>query len=322
MPLTTLLDLQRTRNNDVEVGVIQENLAAAPELDVLPVRSIPGTQYRLLSVSGQSGGGFRQANQGVALGKPTYEQRLHETFLYEHDLELDLAIQLASAGDGIADFETLEMLQGSLTVMQKIGRQIFYGTAADARGFTGLKQFTPKTAVSGSSTYFVDATGSTASTASSVYAVRAGLTDVHVVMGANTGFNFGPFMDQQLTDASGNKFMGRVAGLTAWAGLQIARPQSVGRIGNLTAQSGKGLTDALLSQLITQFAINARPTHIFMSRRSAFQLAQSRVATIFKTIGQANLAGQNQAASDYTVSSYLDIPIIVTDQILDTDAIE
>ena len=109
MPLNTLLDAQRTRNNDVEVGIIQENLAGAPELGVFPIRQIAGTSYRTLVVSGQNGGGFRSANQGVALGKTTYEQRLHECFLYEHDIEIDLAVQLATVGDSIADIETIEM---------------------------------------------------------------------------------------------------------------------------------------------------------------------------------------------------------------------
>lgn len=321
MPLNTLLDAQRTRSNDVEVGVIQENLAGAPELGVFPIRQIAGTSYRTLVVSGQNGGGFRSANQGVALGKTTYEQRLHECFLYEHDIEIDLAVQLATVGDSIADIETIEMQQASLTLMQKMGRQIFYGTAFDAGGFSGLKQFVPKTAVAGSSAFFVDATGSTASTASSIYAVRMGLQDVHVVLGGGTALNFGAFMDQQLTDAAGRKFMGRVAALTAWAGLQIGSVESVGRIGNLTAQTGKGATDALLAQLTALFRAGRPPQAFFMSRRSAFQLASARPRTAYFTPGAVR-AGSTVAVTDYTVSDYQGIPIIVTDQILDTDAIE
>ena len=322
MPLTTLLDVQRLRNSDVEVGIIQENTAGAPELAILPVRSIAGTSYRTTVVSGQSGGGFRTANAGVSLGKPTYEQRLVECFLYEHPMELDVATQMASMGDSVADLETIEMQQAALTLMQKAGRQIFYGTANDPLGFSGLKQFVPKTAVAGSSAFFVDATGSTASTASSVYAVRAGIKDVHVVLGGGSGLNFGEFMDQQLTDANGKKFMGRVAGLTSWIGLQIGSVNSVGRIGNLTAQSGKTLTDALLAQLFSQFPTGLKPTHIFMSRRSAFQLASSRPKTVYFTPGVQNVAGGTVATSDYVVADYLGVPVIVTDQILDTDTIE
>ena len=321
MPLTTLLDVQRLRNSDVEVGIIQENTAGAPELTVLPVRSIAGTSYRTTVVSGQSGGGFRSANAGVALGKPTYEQRLTECFLYEHDVELDLAAQLASTGDSVADLETIELSQGALTMMQKAGRQIYYGTAQDAAGFSGLKQFVPKTAAAGSSSFFIDATGTTANAASSIYAIRAGMQDVQVVLGGGTGINFGEFANQQLTDATGKKFMGRVCGLTAWIGLQIGSVNSVGRIGNLTAQAGKTATDSLLAQLVQLFPTGKKPTHILMSRRSAFQLAQSRPKTVYFTPGN-NTAGGTIATSDYIVSDYLGIPIIVTDQILDTDSIE
>lgn len=321
MSLFTLLDVQRLRNNDVEVGVVQENLAAAPELSVIQTRTVPGNNYRTISVSGQSGGGFRAANEGVSLGKSTLEQKLHECFIYSHPLRIDNAVQAASS-DGVADAKTLEMSQGVLTLMQKIGRQIFYGTAFDPKGFSGLKQFTPKTAVAGSSSIFVDATGSTAGAASSLYAIRMGIQDVHIILGGGTAFDFGPWIQQLLTDSSGSRYyMGAVAGLDALVGLQIARPTSAGRIANLTTQAGKGLTDALIAQLMSQFPTGAQPTHLFCSRRTAFQLASSRQKTIYYMMGN-NAPGQTAAISDYTVRDYFGMPIIVTDQILDTDAIE
>lgn len=320
MSLFTMLDVQRLRNNDVEVGVVQENLAAAPELDVILTRTVPGNSYTTLSVSGQSGGGFRRANEGVALGKSTLEKKLHECFLYSHPLRIDKSVQAAST-DGVADAQTIEMSQGVLTLMQKMGRQIFYGTAADSLGFSGFKQFTPKTAVAGSSSIFVDATGTTANGASSIYAARIGLLDAHIVLGGGTAFNFGEWNSQLITDANGKFYMADVASLDALVGLQIARTTSVGRIGNLTAQSGKGATDALIATLMAQFPVGYEPTHFFMSRRSAAQLAASRPRTVYFTPG-GNTAGNTAAITDYTVRDYQGKPIIVTDSIGDTDAIE
>jgi hypothetical protein len=54
---------------------------------------------------------------------------------------------------------------------------------------------------------------------------------------------------------------------------------TIGRICNLTADSGKGLTDALLSTMYSKFPVDRKPNMIAMNRRSLRQLQQSRTAT-------------------------------------------
>ena len=326
MPIQTLLDVARLRDNDPVVGLIQENLLAAPELATFMSRTIPGTMYQSPVVSGQSKGAFRAANQGVALTNVALEQRITQCFHYENPVELDLAVDTASRGLGVPDLEMIVANQKTLTAMQQIGAQVWNGTAVDGSGFAGCKQFIPKytgsSQVAGASPIWVDATGTTSGTATSVYAVKFGLNFAHLVWGNDMTFGMSAFIDQQLTDAAGRKYMGRVAAIRAWVGLQLGNIYCAGRIGNITADSGKGLTDTLLGNLIRQFPVGVIPDAIFMSRRSAAQLAQSRPRTGFFTPGVVTNTKLTIPVSSYSVSDYEGIPIYRTDQIPDTDATE
>ena len=94
-----------------------------------------------------------------------------------------------------------------------------------------------------------------------------------------------------------------------WACLQIASAYDVARIMNLTADSGKGLTDDLLSQVYGKFPAEFMPTHFVMSKRSLMQLQQSRT-TYSPTGAEAPLP-----------TNWNGIPIVVTSQVSDTEAI-
>lgn len=318
----TLLDVTRLTGNDVAVGLIEENLNAAPEVATFLSRVIPGTSYRTAVASGTPTTGFTGANEGIAAARSILDQRLVECFIYRGAVEIDKAVSVASQGLGIEDLEMIEASRVAMSAMQGIGSQIWYGTSAGAKGFAGLKDFIPKTAAAGKSTIMVDATGTTSGAATSVYAVKFGLKDVHLVWGNNQTLSLSEFRDQQLTDSSGGKYAGRVAELTAWAGLQIGNVHCAGRILNITTDSGKGLTDSLISQLLEKFPVGYTPDALYMSRRSAGQLSRSRTVTIFSMAGVA--PGNNRTTPNLAppVPDYYGIPIIVTDSILNTDATE
>ena len=316
----TLLDLAALRNTDREVGLIDENKTVAPEMTLLPTRGIEGVSYRTAVVSGQGAGGFRAINAGVPTARANVFTRLTECFPYEGPIKLDGLLQDASVGE-ITD---MEMLQASIvlkTAFQRLGAQVFQGTENLAAGFSGLKQFVPKVATAGASSIMVDATGTTANTASSVYFVRSGLQDVHLVFGRNTTIQVSEFFDQMINDGAGGEYMGRVASLKAWVGLAIGNTQCVGRILNLTAETGKGLTDALCARIMEQFPTGYEPDLIFASRRSDAQLAASRPRTGYFQAGGAR-PGNTVAVTDYTAGNYQGIPIIRTDSITNTQAIE
>ncbi|MFK5282461.1 hypothetical protein ACI3PL_23160, partial [Lacticaseibacillus paracasei] len=75
--------------------------------------------------------------------------------------------------------------------------------------------------------------------------------------------------------------------MTAHIGLQLGNVNCVGRILNVTADSGKTASDSLVSQLIEKFPVGYTPDALYMSRRSAGQLARSRTVTIFSQAGVA-----------------------------------
>lgn len=320
MPLHTLLDVQKLTNNDVAVGLIEENQTYAPEVMSFLSRVIPGTSYKTAVATTLPTTGFTAANQGIAPTKSTFDQRLTECFIFRGAVEIDAAVSRASEGLGLDDLEMIEASRVARSALVTLGGQIFNGTSS--AGFTGLKQFTPKTAASGTSPIVVDATGTTAATASSIYAVKFGLQDVHIVFGNNEVLRLSEFRDQQLTDSSGNKYAGRVAELTAWIGMQLGNVNCVGRILNVTTDSGKTASDSLISQLIEKFPVGYTPDALYMSRRSAGQLARSRSVTIFSQAGVAPNAARTTPNIATRVQDWDGIPIFVSDNIGITDTIE
>ena len=119
----------------------------------------------------------------------------------------------------------------------------------------------------------------------------------------------------------GESMIQRVAGATGyypayytpasvWLGLQMGGAYSVGRIANLTEDSGKGLTDDLIADLLSQFPAGRQPSVLCMSRRSLKQLQISRTAT--------NATG---APAPFPTEAF-GVPIIVTDALINTEALE
>jgi len=97
--------------------------------------------------------------------------------------------------------------------------------------------------------------------------------------------------------------------VAAYVGMQIGGAYSVGRLANLTEDSGKTLTDALIAELLEKFKANQMPTHLAMSRRSLFQLQASRTAT--------NATG---SPAPIPTESF-GVPIVPTDSIVDTETL-
>jgi hypothetical protein len=133
----------------------------------------------------------------------------------------------------------------------------------------------------------VDAGGTTASTGSSVWLVRAApagnLADdgVRWRFGNNGALRFDPVQLLPVIDPNDGtkKFMKYLTSFTAYPGFQVQSLRTVCRIKKLTADTGKGLTDALINQALAKFPAGKGPNHIFMSLRSNQQLQSSRTAT-------------------------------------------
>jgi len=190
-------------------------------------------------------------------------------------------------------------------LMQLIGKQAYYGTTSngDSDGFPGLIDICD-------SSFIVDAAGTTATTGSSVYALRFGNKGVSLVLGNNAGMSLGDWREEFVLDSGGtNSFNAYVAPLDLWVGMQATDISAVGRIADITADSSKTLTDDMISDLIAKFPVGGAPDALYMNRRSLQQLQDSRTAT--------NPTG---APAPFPNSAF-GIPIVVTDSILSTETL-
>lgn len=297
----TLIDAMEP--NLVLGGVINEVTQQAPEVAQFPMfRLDSGVVYRSQFLVELPSVGFRKLGDGVSASKGRWEERELKCFLFSGRAEAERAAGQADSG-GMAAIEARAVKGTALAAILELGSQIFYGVANEADGFPGLKAFTP---FGGAYTY--NATGSTDGTASSVYGVKFGEEYTRLVHGLTDPLMLGDFRDQDITGNNNKPVPGRVADLEGWIGLQIAHKASVLRICNLTAQSGKGLTDVVGGDALDLLPIGMKPDVWFMSKRSVTQLRKSRITP--------------EVPYPPMPTDLEGIPIIVTDSILNTDSVE
>lgn len=314
----SILDLAKIHNGSAEVGIIDEVLREAPEMQVIPSRVIQGYNYKTLVRTGRPTTAFRDVNGGVVSSGSTFELRETGLYVLGSAITVDKAIAMQTGG-ALADIEMDHAEAAYQDALERVATQFFRGVSADAKGFVGLQAMTPHTATAGTSTQVVNAAGTSSGTMSSVYAAKLGLKHVHLVFGGNTTLAMSPFRDEFFAPASGSgQVDGRVAALTGWVGLQIGSIKDIGRIYNLTAESGKGLTDALLAELWAKFPPRHKPDAFFASSRSIRQLQISRTIVLNSgPVGKPNGTFENVAPWP---TEFQGIPIIESQFIPDTDA--
>ena len=312
----TLLDVAKNNGSDAVVGLIEESLSATPEMALFPVRTVEGTGFKTLIRTGLPTVNFIAASQGIAGGKSTFENKHFDCSVLGGRIEVWKTVLDAPENGPAADIKATEAAGVMEAALRKIGTQIFYGKTAlgVAAGFPGLVSFVDSGMIK-------DATGTTADTGSSVYMVKFGPRDVSLIMGKNGTMELGEFRVESLEDADGNKGPGEVADLASWIGLQQASKNSVVRIKNLTADSGKGLTDALLASALDLAPAGWVPDAIFMSRRSRTQLQAAR-STLVALNGNGK-AGTLGGGSAYvpTPTDFEGIPIVATDSLVNVEPI-
>ena len=302
MAVTTLLDIAKANGSDAAVGLIEEVMTYSPEVSLGAARTIKGLSYKTLVRTNLPTAAFRNANEGVAATKSTWENRVVECFTLNPRWECDKAVA-DRYEDGAQAFIALEADGIMRAAMLTLGSQFYYGTSNDAKGFPGLL------AAYDSTSMVVDAGGTTASTGSSVWGVKWGPKAVQWVYGSEGQLSVSEVSEQRVLDASNNPYTAYVQELLAYPGLQIGNKFAVGRIKKLTADSGKGLTDGLISQLLAKFPVGYKPDVLLMSRRSRMQLQMSRTATT-----------PTGAPAPYPQEAF-GIPIEETDGIVDTEAL-
>jgi hypothetical protein len=299
----TSADILLMNDSEEFFGVYNEAEKAIPEIQYIGAAPCEKTSYKTMIQTGLPAVGFRDSNVGIDQGKPTFANRQVQCMFLDASWSLDTKVaQECEWGEDVAI--TLAAQAAMQAALQKIAAQTWYGTAADANGFTGIASLLPYT----DSAMVINAGGSTANTATSIYAVRSELQGVLYAWGKNGRIKNGGIVKSEQWD-SGKKFWAYTQEVSSHIGLQIPSVQCIGRICNITAQAGKGATDNLIAQLLEMFPAGKEPNMIFMTKRSLGQLRASRVAT--------NATG---TAAPYPADVF-GIPVYVTDSIKNTEAI-
>lgn len=302
MPVT-LLDVAKSQGSEGLVALVEEVVKAVPEMAMGDSRPIKGLSYKQNVRTALPGGSFRNANEGTAPVKSTFEERLFNCFIANPIWKCDKAVADIHE-DGPAAYIAAEGVGITMGQMIHVGRQFYYGTGNDSKGFPGLK------ATYDAANMTIDATGSTPSTGSSVWFVKWGPLGVQFLYGNNASLQLSDVKEIVETDAEGKTLTKYHQEMLAWVGLKQASLNSVVRIKNLTAQTGKGLTDGLLADAMALFPAGYMPDVIFASRRSITQLRKSRTAT-------------TETGKEVPLPKDFDgIPLVATDSILNTEAIE
>lgn len=316
MAQPTLLDIAKRNAADPTVGLIDESFRCYPEIsgqtmflgkpiqlpNVGAARTIKGLNYKTLVRTALPTVAFRNANEGAASSVGVMENRLVETYIFNPRWECDVAIADRSE-DGPAAFIAEEANAMMLAGFKTMALQFYYGagTNGDAKGHPGLINAYDSTNM------VVDAGGTTDSVASSVWAVKWGPQGVRWVWGNEGQLQLADLTKVRILDANSNPYTAYSQEILAYPGLQVGTVNCVGRIKKLTTDSGKGLTDALISSLLSKFPAGWGPDVLFMSRRSLQQLQASRTAT--------NEFGN---PAPFPTESF-GIPIAPTDAILNTE---
>jgi hypothetical protein len=311
MPQANLLDIAKLNGSDTIVGLIEETLTYAPEVQIMPARTIRGTSYKIASRVTYPGVGFRAANEGSTPTKSEFESQLIECYILSGAVQADVAVARAYE-DGEQAWKDVESVGVMRQAMIELGSQVIYGTSVDSKGFPGLQAI--HTAFNAG--LVVDAGGTTGGTASSVYGINTDTQGVQLVFGAGTTFELGEWRIENVGTSS--VYPAHVANLTAWVGMQVGSKYSVGRLKDATADSGAGVTDAKLAELLSKYPVGYRPNYWLMNRRSAFQLQVSRSASTVQN-GVKTSSGSEIFAPLPTESN--GIPIVITDSILNDEAL-
>lgn len=303
--IITLADLAARSGCDTTVGLIEEVTTVAPEINVLPARTVRGSSYYVGRRTAIPTGGFRDINEGRPVEKSTYVRDVKSLHFFDLQMQLDEAAVIAddrSLGDLLADEATGAAKGAGIT----IGKQLYYGVNADAKGFIGLHaQYAEQLSAS-----------SDASNTTTAFLVWPNVQGVHWVVGNDGELAWSGWTKQRVTLGAGNHLMSWVGNFRTMLGLNVGSDKSVYRIkGISSASSAKYLTDGLGWELYHKVPIDRRNQCFWLMNSLAVSTLQKSRSSIGNV--PANTGG-SPAFSGYP-DTLAGRPIVVTDMITSTE---
>jgi len=304
----TLSDLTTINDANLADRDISDLLDDAPLLARLAADVVPGTDHKYVKETSAPVVGFRAVNDGLENTKSADTLVTINLKILDASFAIDKALADAYIGgpEAYIGREAARHLKSAFFHAEK---QILSGTGNEADGFNGLPDDGNLNAVSDD--MVVNGGGTTDSTASSVWAIRSAgdMNDCVAIAGDNGKIDIGDSVVQRLAGSSTGSYPAYYTPIQGWLGLQIGGKYSVGRLANVTEDSGKTLSDSMLADLLSVFPAGRGPNYLVMSRRSLKQLQQSRTAT--------NATG---APAPFPSEAF-GVPIIVSDGVSDVETL-
>jgi len=314
----TLLDLMVLQRNDTITGLVEDVTTSAPEFDTFAAVPRKGTFYEVVRRIAFPTVGFRKINSGTVPGKSAYKKEVKEMFYLDALINMDEAIEEgddASVGSAWMNEASGVFRQALIT----IGAQVYYGTSADANGFSGLRA-----QIAGQ----IGAGGTTNST--TAYLVWMDREQgVRFDVGRGGAFTLRPPMRQQVADPndSTKSYFAWVSNLSSYLGFNVISDKSVWGVSGITSHQtnsvyDQAMTDSVAGKLISNIPVMRRDNLRWFMNRTAYGVLQQTRTTINLASGYslqpADAAGRPAwSPRPTTCEGY---PITLTDSLTNTES--
>lgn len=337
----TLKDVQAATGTDESVGVVDNIVNVAPELDKVLGRPIAGiTDRALIMTAIGSNGAFRKVGGGVQLSAPSFDRKQFNCMPWDCQMEVpeDLLIEMKGSQTPAMIFErfqTAAMRQKAI----KIGRQFYGGSSIDPNGPMGLIDFLAlqRTQVDSRTglkiNQAINAGGTTNGTAEIVWFIKQGPQGVHWLFGNGRGIITNPWLRQRTAglDSTVNNPTYRTAWVSntfGYIGTSMFNYHAVGCIYNVdtvngtvapnNGAGGNGLwNDNVVADLFALWPITEKPDLCLCTQNAAKMLQKTRAVTNFVNSGERGWTGDSAPIGDFPTKlpTMGGIPLIVTDSI-------
>jgi len=306
--------------NDKNLADLQitDLLQDAPLLAILTaIEASNGTQHKYLKQDGASSVGFRAALGGLAKTASTDTLITETCHIIDGSFDTDVALADAFKGGRDAWLQ-LELVRTMRQAMAVIEKQMIYGNTSpgDTSGPDGMEDNAALDATG--DTMVHNAGGSNVNTQTSCLLIRHGINDFAVIAGNGGRFvvEDEPTIIQKTPDPSGAPtvhYPALYVPVTGYIGSQYGSAYSVARICNIECNvltSTTAFTDDMIAAALSKFPAARMPNVVAMNRNALRLLRQSRSS--YSVTG---------APAPFPTEAF-GIPIVVSDQILSTEAVE
>lgn len=309
----TLAGLVQLNDKNLADLSMSDVLDGAPLLKIMAAQPASnGTLHKYLKVTTNPTAAFRDALDGIVHTASADTLVTVTCKILDASFDTDIALAQAYKGgvDGWLQVEQARKLRAAFARAEK---QIFYGTGSDASGFTGIIDGTAHDALS--DTMVVTAGGSNASTQTSCFLMRHAVDGACMIIGNDGLISVEEPTIIQKAGTSGATYLypAWYVAAVGYLGFQIGSAYDVCRIANIECNSltsTSAFTDDHIFAAISKFPADRQPNVIVMNRDARRLLRQSRTAT-------------NPTGAPAPLPTEVNgIPIVVTDQIVSTEAVE